>query len=506
MPVRVTTLIPAVLAMLGAFGLAGGPAALAAVDLPLIEAVKSEDVETVRRLLTGGGDVNAPQGDGATALHWAAHRDHRDLAAMLVEAGADANAADDHGVTSLALACLNGSASMVELLLDAGADPNLAKFNGETPLMTASRVGNVDVVRLLLGATADPTASESLRGQTALMWAAAENQTAVAEVLLETGGGAATRSVNGFTPLLFAAQQGNIDIARLVLAAGADVDEAAPDGIGGDTNARALFREDTAASALLVAIDSGHAETALFLIERGADPNHNGAGRTAMHAAAQQEMPEVVRALLAAGADPNARLDKGMPRLSRYISLGNGMAPALVGATPFWLAASYGDLEIMRLLVDAGADPFLASSDGTTPLMVAAGADYVEGQDKYGRRSFPEYYETLQQRALRAIKFCLELGLDVNAVSDLGQTALHGAVYIGSTLIAPFLVEQGAELDVINLRGQTPWMIAAEGEYRAGSFNLQEGTAKVLEELGADTTIGFDLGIDFRSKLGDAAR
>ena len=503
---HVTKLLPAVPAMLFVLSLADRPAALAAVDHVLIEAVKSEDVETVRRLLAEGGDVRAPQGDGATALHWAAHRDNRKLAAMLFEAGADANVANDHGVTPLALACLNGSASMVELLLDAGADPNLAKSSGETPLMTASRVGKVDVVRLLLGAAADPTATESLRGQTALMWAAAENQTAVAEVLIETGTGATTRSINGFTPLLFAAQQGNIDIARLLLAAGVDVNEAAPDGIAGDTNARALFREDTSASALLVAIDSGHARTALFLLERGADPNLSGAGRTALHAATQQEMPAVVGALLAAGADPNARLEKRMPYLSRYITLGNGMTPALVGATPFWLAASYGDLEIMRLLVDAGADPFLASNDGTTALMVAAGLDYVEGQDNYGRRSFPAYYETLQYRALEAVRFCLDLGLDVNAANDLGQTALHGAVYIGGTLIAPFLVEQGAELNVLNLRGQSPWMIAAKGEYRAGSFNLQEETAKVLAELGADTTIGFDLGIDFRKKLQEAAR
>ncbi len=494
-----------ILPMIAAFlavGSLGAPPASAAVDLPLIDAVKAADPARVERLLVAGADVDQPQGDGATALHWAAHRDLVDVAALLAGAGAAVDATDDHGVTPLALACLNASVAMVELLLEAGADPNVARTSGVTPLMTAARVGHVGVVRRLLRAGADPTAAEKTRGQTALMWAIAENQPQVAAVLLETGGGAATRSTNGFTPLLFAAQQGNVDVARLLLAAGAAVNEAAPDGIGGDTNARALFKADTAASALLVAIDSGHADMARFLIARGADPDHDGAGRTPLHAATQRAMPEVVRAQREAGADPAARLATPLPRLSRRISQDNGLTPTTVGSTPFLLAASFGDVAIMRILVAAGADPFLTTADDTTALMVAAGADYVEGQDKYGVRSYPAYYETLQRRAFEATKYCLELGLDVNAVNDAGQTPLHGAVYMGGTLIAPYLVEQGAEMDVINLRGQTPWMIAARGEYRAGSFYRHEETGEVLEALGADTTLGFDLGRDFWRQLG----
>ena len=482
--------------------LAGGSVAAAALasaaEPALIDAVKAEDRLRIERLLAGGADVNAPHGDGATALHWAAHRDLADVAALLIRSGAGVDVADDHGVTPLALASLNASESMVGLLLDAEADPNLAATSGVTPLMTAARVGDAGVVRRLLAAGADPTAAEAVRGQTALMWAVAENHTRAAAVLLEVGGGATTRSANGFTPLLFAAQQGNVEVARLLLAAGADVEEAAPEGIGGDTNARVLFREGSEASALLVAIDSGQADVARFLLERGADPNHDGAGRTPLHSAVQQELPGVVAALLAAGADPNARLEKPLPLVSRRIRQDNGLTPTTVGSTPFLLAASFGDVASMRLLVDAGADPFLAADDGTTALMVAAGADYVEGADKYGVRSYPAYYETLQQRALAATRLCLELGLDVNAVNDFGQTPLHGAVYMGGTVIAPYLVEQGAEMDVINGRGQTPWMIAAKGEYRAGSFYRHEETAVVLEALGADTTLGFDLGRDWR--------
>ena len=474
------------------------------LDVELIEAVKADDRARVERLLEAGVDVSAPQGDGATALHWAVHRGSSELTTLLIRSGANVDTVDDHGVTPLALACLNGSASLVERLLEAGADPALARATGETPLMTAARVGNVDVVRLLRAAGADPAAAESVRGQTALMWAVAENHNAVAGVLLESGGGATAATTNGFTPLLFAAQQGNVEMARMLLAAGADVNESAPDGIAGDTNARALFKEDTDASTLMVAIDSGHAEMARFLIAEGADPNHSGAGRMPLHSATQQAMPEVVRTLLAAGADPDARLEKRMPLLSRAIRQDNGLTPTTVGATPFLLAASYGDIEIMQMLVDAGADPFLMTEDNTTALMVAAGADYVEGQDKYGRRSYPEFLETLQQRALKATKVCLELGFDVNAVNDDGQTPLHGAVYMGGTAIAPYLVEQGADLDVINLRGQTPWMIAVKGEYRAGSFYTHEETGEVLAALGADTTLGFDLGRDFRKQLEEA--
>lgn len=474
-----------------------------AADVALIEAVRARDHARARALIEEGAHLDAPQGDGATALHWAAHQDDARAARLLLGAGANARAADDHGVTPLSLACLNGSAAMVALLLEAGADPNAGRTSGVTPLMTAARVGNIEVVRALLASGADVAATEHSRGQTALMLAVAESQTAVARVLVESGGGATTRSTNGFTPLLFAAQQGNVDIARLLISAGAAVDEAAPDGIGGDTNARALFKPDTDATALMVAIDSGHAPLAAFLIEQGADVNHGGTGRAPLHSATQQVMPEVVSALLAAGADPNVRLEKPMPLLSRYIRLDNGLMPTTLGATPFWLAASYGDVEIMRLLVDGGADPLLASAEGTTALMVAAGADYVEGQDKYGRRSFPAYYETLQRRALAAITLCLELALDINAVNDKGQTPLHGAVYTGGTLLVPYLVEWGAKMDVVNKRGQTPWMIAAQGEYRAGSFYRHEETGRVLEELGADTSLGFDLGPDFEKALDD---
>ena len=467
----------------------------------LIDATRRADVDAIRVLLAEGADVNARYGDGTTALHWAAHLGSEDLVTLFITSGADVNAADDHGVTALSLAALNGSVALVQTLLEAEADPNATHTSGETVLMTAARVGNVDVVRLLLAAGASPDATEILLGQTALMLAIAANHTPIARVLIESGAGVSARTNNSFTPLLFAAQQGNIDAAQLLLSSGADVNESAPDGIAGNTNARTRFVRDTQAQVLLVAIDSGHDEMALFLLDGGADPNHAGAGRTALHSAVQQKMPEVVSALLERGADPNALLERALPFVSRRITQDNGLTPSVIGATPFFLAASFGDLESMRFLMGGGADPTLTTEDGTTALMVAAGADYVEGADKYGRRWFDDN-RPLELSGLVAVEYILGLGqIDINAMNDDHQTALHGAVYLGGVLLVPFLVEQGANIDAINDRGQTAWMIAAEGEYRAGSFYTHKETGELLEELGADTTLGEDLGRDFRRIL-----
>ena len=321
------------------------------------------------------------------------------MARLLLSSGAEVDSQDDHGVTPISLAALNGSEAVTGMLLDAGADPNLPRSTGETAIMTASRVGSIEVVRELLQHGADVNAVEKSRGQTALMWAIAENHSHVARLLLEAGANVSARTSHRFTALLFAAQQGNTEVARLLLDAGADINEAAPDGIGGNTNAWRRYSEGTEAHGLLVAIDSRQEEMALFLLRHGADPNHSGAGRTALHSAVQHEMPAVVKALLAQGAEPDARLERPLPYVSRAIKLENGLAPSPLGATPFWLAASYSDIEIMRLLVDGGADPLLAANDGTTPLMVAAGADFVEGQDKYGRRWFGDYHAAARKGA-----------------------------------------------------------------------------------------------------------
>jgi len=260
-------------------------AAAAPPEAPLADAAKRADWATVETLLQQGADVDAPQGDGSTALHWASYRDNRDIAARLIRAGAEVDAANDLGVTPLWAACENGSSAMVKTLIEAGADPNRALPFGETPLMTAARAGNADVVGRLLAAGADvdaTTAAGAYGAQTALMWAVAQKHPAVVEVLLAHGADVHARSTTftetvktistyanyglqcvprdecyitevrsgGFTPLLFAARMGDAASARLLVAAGADVNETTPDG----------------ASVLAVAALSGHGAVSAVLL------------------------------------------------------------------------------------------------------------------------------------------------------------------------------------------------------------------------------------------------
>src|SRR5215469_609200 len=468
-------------------------------DLRLVNAAKNQDASGVRSLLNQHANVNGAQGDGATALHWAAHWNDRTTAELLLRAGANANVADDEGVTPLWQACLNASAPMVELLLQAGANPNQALQNGETPLMIAAHTGNLDVLRLLLTRGANVNAKEASRGQNALMRAVAEDHPDTVELLIQNHPDVKARSSNGFTPLLFAAQQGNVRSAELLLKAGADVNDTAPDGIAGDTNARSLYKPNTEAGALLVAIDSGHEAMARFLVEHGADVNHSGAGRTPLHSAVQQKMPDLVKLLLEHKANPNIRTTKPMPFLSRYIFAQTGMDVNPVGATPFWLAADYGDVRSMRFLADVGADPSIPTVDQTTPLMAAAGVDFIEGQDRYGRRWFQESTMPLQLAALDALKLCVELGGDVNAANCNRLTPMPGAGYMGSNLIAQYLFDHGAKLDVRNRLGQTPYFIT-QGVYQAGTFITRKETGELLKNLGADTSIGADKTVEEKAR------
>ena len=304
-----------------------GVAAAAPPEAPLADGAKRGDWAAVRTLVEAGAEVNARQGDGSTALHWASYRDNREIAALLVRAGAEVNATNDLGATPLWAACENGSSAMVTLLLEAGADPNRALPFGETPLMTAARAGNADAVGQLLSAGADVDAATEAGthgAQTALMWAVAQAHPAVVEVLLAHGADVHARSTTftetvktiptyanyglqcvprdecyitdvrsgGFTPLLFAARVGDLASARLLAAAGADVNEAAPDG----------------ASALAVAALSGHGAVAAFLLDRGADPNAAEGGYAPLHAAILHRDARLAEALLSAGADPHARV------------------------------------------------------------------------------------------------------------------------------------------------------------------------------------------------------
>jgi ankyrin repeat protein len=440
----------------------------------LVEAVEHRDWAAVSALLKQQVDVNTPQADGATALHWAAHWDHLETADQLVRAGASVNVANDHGVTPLALACLNGSAAMAERLLRAGANANAADATGETVLMTAARTGNAAVVKALVAHRANVNAKKAPTGQTALMWAVSQKHPEVVRVLIEHGADVHARSQGGFTPLLFAAREGTLESARLLLEAGVNVNEAAPNGTSPLTLAIVSMQKPLAMST--------------FLLEKGADANGTLGGYAALHAAVASRDLELVQLLLAHGADPNARLGRMPPGAFRGGGDGNS-AVTLKGATPFVLAAAYLSPAMMRVLAASGADPVLATEDGTTPLMVAAGLGQSDSGSSWKETS-----------ALEAVKFLVQLGADVTAVSRAGNTPLHGAAYVGADSVVQFLVEQGAGLDVQDKRGQTPFRVAQGHRGVGATFIERKATAELLRKLGANTSLGIDPHILFRER------
>ena len=484
---------------------------LSAADTRLADAVKQRDQEGLRSLLTAHADVNGAQGDGTTALHWAAHWDDIESADLLMRAGANLNAATDYGVTPLWLACAHQNGAMVEKLLAAGANPNASIWSGDTVLMNCSGNGNAKGAIALLAHGADVNAKESRHEQTALMWAAAGKHPEVVRALIDHGADIHARSkimpalervgqctvknpckggrtdgdadvatshwpktTGGFTALLFAAQQGDVESARMLLDAGVDVDESTAE-------------EGTA---LLIASASGQENVAMLLLQRGANPNAKDAfGITPLHYALHDgmlkivskpgatdgpggwlrpNMPALVKALLDHGANPNARIERDFPArdyllIARYIGTEIPQM-SLVGATPFLLAAASSDTSLMRALYAKGADPKLGTVDGVTPVMVAAGFAQERDPRKSGTKGGASDREQMIKRDpkpfLAAVQLAVELGGDVNHASNDARTALHAATFLGLADVIQFLVAKGAKLDAADGLGDTPLAIA----------------------------------------------
>ncbi len=272
----------------------------------------------------------------------------------------------------------------------------------------------------------------------------------------DTGGGAVMVTQRGYTPLLFAARHGRVDNARLLLDAGADPNEAAP----------------TGESALVIASFSDQGSVAKLLLERGADANEASAGYSALHTAILRGNLDLVESLLAHGADPNARLLKGSQQ--RREAYWFALSERWSGATPFWLASKFADVDIMRVLADHGADPRVAADNGTTPLMSIAGVGYRPIGVGFNRRDQgigPDaarlFRAATEEPTLEGTTLALELGSDVNAVNDRGETAAHGAAGFGFSSVVELLVEHGARLDIENQRGQTAQQILCRGDSAA---------------------------------------
>ena len=454
----------------------------AGADALLADAAEKMDRSKVRALLKQHVDVNTPQVDGMSALHWAAYQDDLEIAELLVRAGANVKAANRYGVTPLSLACTNGDPALIELLLTAGADPNAALPGGETALMTAARVGSLASVKALLARGATVDAKDERRGQTALMWAAAEGHAKVAEMLIEVGADVRTRLASGFTPLLFAVREGRTDVVRVLLKAGADVNETVP--VEGRRRGYGGRLPPAGATPLLLAVMNAHYELAAYLLDAGADPNAALPGYAALHAITAVRKPgvgdndpapegsgvmsslELVEKLAARGANLNARM-------TRRANLTNTRLNE-IGATPFLLAAQTADAGLMRTLAALGADPLLANADNSTPLMVAAGlATRSPGEDA-----------GTESEVLEAVRAALDLGADPNAVDNNAETAMHAAAYKNLPKVVKFLAAKGARIDVWNRQDRFGWTpLAIAVGYRFGNFKPSPDTEAAIREV-----------------------
>jgi uncharacterized protein len=479
------------LLVLGLSALAwAAPPVLETHEARVADAMMNRNREALRTLLKEKADVNAAQADGTTALHWAARWDDTESADLLLRAGANAKAANRFKATPMFLAATNGSAAMISRLLAAGEDPNaVISEEGDTALMMAARAGNVDALKVLLDRGADVNKS-NLRGQTPLMWAVAEKNAPAAQFLAEHKADvnaqthplppprrldlifSAPAPPGGMTALLFAARQNDLASAKVLIAAGADLKKPAVDG----------------SSPLLVAVINEHYTLAKYLLDAGADANQSDdKGRTPLYAAIDMRNLEwstrpapperdsldafdFIQALLVKGANPNARLTKKLP-LRGQPSF-DGRWANQIGATPFWRAAQSDDVAVIKLLLEYKADASIAAEDGTTPLMVAAGVGWSDGQS-HGN----------QEEAPAAIQICLEHGADVNAVNKEGYTALHGASFRGANNVVELLVSKGARMDIKNKDGRMPVNMAEGMHIGPGGWVEHEDTVALFRKL-----------------------
>jgi ankyrin repeat protein len=464
--IRLIDVCRAVLQRLGAivivlFLIAGN--IVRAAELELLYAVERNDSDAALALLEQGADVGASHPDGATALHWAAHWNLIDVAQRLVDAGALVNAINDLGVAPLSVACRNGNVKIVEALLLGGAEARTTEPSGETALMTCARTGSKEAVDRLLAGGADPNAFEISSGQTALMWAAAGGHTATARALIEAGAEIDARSKGEFTPLMFAARAGVIQVADLLLQMGAGVNTSTPEGLSPLLIASASVDAITGSDYRLVVEASDHEVLGILLLEYGANvAQADQYGMTPLHYTVEMRKPELLDALLEHDADPNAQLNEGLPfRRGDYVG-----REAYNGASPFWLASRLGDVEMMRALLAAGANPELRSAYGVTPLMVAAGLTQTDSR------------MVGEEKLLEAVKMlALDVGVDIHAEDRGGQTAVHGAANVSADSLIQFLVDQGADPMAEDKRGRTPLDVATR------TLRPRPKTAALLREL-----------------------
>ncbi|MES2625988.1 MAG: ankyrin repeat domain-containing protein [Pseudomonadota bacterium] len=505
--------------------IAGAFPVVASANADLVKLAERGQTEQIRQMLKDGADVNSKLNDGSTTLHWAVLNDQQDVVKMLLDAGADPLAVNRNGISPLFLAAQNGNEVIVASLLDAGADPNTLAENGETILMTAAHTGKAEVVNVLLENGALVDARDPEFQQTALMIAVREGHTAVVDTLIRygtnvdaktregglgvylppckgTGCGSEGVGINrsgvpqrgerhdvkgGMTPLLYAARDGRLEEARLLLENGADLEVAEVNGIEPLLMAT-LNNQLEVANLLLdhganVNVDDFYGRTPLFALVdyRNIDmnteiqdaPKDNGVDRPAI-------LPTIAR-LIEAGADVNARTKEWPPEKKWLYTLNDVSWVDMTGQTPFIRASEAGDVEVMKLLVEHGADPHITTYEGTTALMAAAGVNWTVAQT----------YTVSPEASLEAVKMNVELGADVNATNSMGLTALLGAANNGGNDIIRFLASQGADLNAKDAVGRTA-LSWAEGVFLAAVGATQKPeTIALLKELMSEAGIAY---------------
>jgi ankyrin repeat protein len=495
-------MLPALLAA----GLLAPPAA-ARADQRLVAAAARADAAAVRLLLRERVEVDAVDADGSTALHYAAWSDDLSMADELIRAGAKVRAANAFGITPIYIAAEHGNAAITRRFLDAGADVNTTDATGDTLLMSAVRAGNRDLVQLLLERGANVNATEPALQHTALMYAVRDDNAALVELLLARGAAIETRTrvgakpaarppgagggshgvgivrggvppqgeqqptPGGMTPLLFAARDGAAAAATALIAAGANLMTADPNGM----------------TPLMMALTNNQLAVAQLLVEKGADVRTADSwGRTPIWAAVEirnldtrtdatengvdrEAAYRLITLLLDEGVDVNARVTAFPPQRRHLLPLGTLEWVDFTGQTPLIRAAQSADVPAMKLLLQRGADPKLATFNGTTVLMAAAGVNWVISQT----------FSESPAHWLEAVKLCLELGGDVNAVNEMGLGAVHGAANRGSDDIIELLARNGARVDVPDKEGRTPF-VWAEGVFLATNSPIAKPSTMAL--------------------------
>ena len=467
----------------------------AAADDQLAIAAMQRDLDSVRQMLAErGADGNALGPNATPALHWLVRIEELELTKRLLDAGADVNLRNGLGLAALSLAIENRDVDMVQLLLEHGADANTPDAAGETPLMQAARSGSPGIVQAVLAKGVEVDYREPQDQQTALMIGVRSGSAEVVELLLASGADVNVQSMTGEepkwslpenvrashgvgvnwggfpprgsrspiggakTPLLYATRQGDLDTTKLLVAAGANIEQT--DANGETPLLNAIINASVASKP---GAPTQHLDVAYYLIEQGANINASDwFGQTPLWAAVDLRNLEVsgpvrdngidrdaafkmIQTLLEQGADPNARIQQVMP-VKRWVTrLGNLSWVDVTGQTPFFRAAYSGDVSTMKLLVEHGADPNLATFNGTTPLMAAAGVNWTVSQT----------YDEGPEALLEAVKLAHELGNDVNAQNALGFAAVHGAANRGSDDIIRWLAANGAKLDIADEVGRT---------------------------------------------------